>query len=390
MSEAVWQATDSPTVLLNLLEQRGQQRRLRLIACLFFRRLLNASLPHLARARPADPVPGGQAILRLAERLADDPEDATTLATLCKIRTELSIEGQALARLMMTRTTTPPADLLAGQPPILMLPRLLLVASLSQFFLPPSALALAPLDPQLFGAILPLEVAELPPDHPRVEAERRVSQAVAGITNPIEAVQTMLEGLVGIQVDLLLAADGSIGPEPNLQSILGDLRVQPGEEMSPMLQFARDSGQVGIHDLLQYWLREVADPNVPAPTGSAGLIQALGLAFASAGLATLESDHPSLTTFREAERGLVRTIRALAGNPYRQPRIDPTWIQRDDQRVGKLAEILYQEQRWDDLPILGDALEEAGCADRGLLDALHEPAVPARGWWLLDALRIPT
>src|SRR5262249_34682000 len=43
--------------------------------------------------------------------------------------------------------------------------------------------------------------------------------------------------------------------------------------------------------------------------------------------------------------------------------------------------------RFDDLPVLADALEEAGCSDANLLAHLRGPGPHARGCWALDLVR---
>jgi hypothetical protein len=389
MSSEVWQATDSPTVLLRLLEQRGEQRRLRLIACCFFRRLLTefASRIPVILERVNSTRDGWTTLLQLAEQIADAPDDTAPRDALRLVRTELSIDCQALTRVMMQRTTVPLAGVVPGQPPLALLPRLVLVAAVGQFLLRPSPLAEAPLDPATFGEPLEIEVPILPAGHPREAAEQRVEAVLNTIPEVFAAITALLEGLTALEGALILSADGATGPPPNLQNILGELRMQSTDEMVPLLQAALQMGGEPLRDLLQTWMRGLGGAE-PA-TGSHGFVQAWGLGFVCAALATVESESPSLDSFNAAERDLTRTIREMAGNPYRPARLDPMWIHRDDQRVGKLAQAIYEEQRFVDLPILGDALEEAGCPDRDILDALREPSVPFRGWWLLDALRTP-
>ena len=55
--------------------------------------------------------------------------------------------------------------------------------------------------------------------------------------------------------------------------------------------------------------------------------------------------------------------------------------------MARLAEGIYQERAFDHLPILADALEEAGCTDATLLGHLHRPGAHVRGCWVLDLLR---
>jgi hypothetical protein len=51
----------------------------------------------------------------------------------------------------------------------------------------------------------------------------------------------------------------------------------------------------------------------------------------------------------------------------------------------RLAEAIYLACRFEDLPVLADLLEEAGCCESGLLDHLRGPGPHARGCWALDA-----
>jgi hypothetical protein len=52
----------------------------------------------------------------------------------------------------------------------------------------------------------------------------------------------------------------------------------------------------------------------------------------------------------------------------------------------KLAMAVYQERAFDRLPVLADALEEAGCTDAEILGHCRKPAVHVRGCWLVDLL----
>jgi hypothetical protein len=46
---------------------------------------------------------------------------------------------------------------------------------------------------------------------------------------------------------------------------------------------------------------------------------------------------------------------------------------------------VYDERAFDRMPVLGDALEEAGCTDEGVLSHCRS-GVHARGCWVVDAL----
>jgi hypothetical protein len=81
-----------------------------------------------------------------------------------------------------------------------------------------------------------------------------------------------------------------------------------------------------------------------------------------------------------------RLLRCVFGDPFRRPAVDPAWLRWGGGVVGRLAQHVYAEQRYDELPVLADALEEAGCADAELLQHCRDPLGHARGCWVLDLL----
>jgi hypothetical protein len=52
--------------------------------------------------------------------------------------------------------------------------------------------------------------------------------------------------------------------------------------------------------------------------------------------------------------------------------------------VPKLARAIYDDERFDLLPILADALQEAGCTDSDVLAHCHAKARHIRGCWVVD------
>jgi hypothetical protein len=64
---------------------------------------------------------------------------------------------------------------------------------------------------------------------------------------------------------------------------------------------------------------------------------------------------------------------------------DPAWGLWQGGVVVTLAQAIYEEERFQDLPVLGDALEEFGCADTALLAHCHQGGPHVRGCWALDA-----
>jgi hypothetical protein len=68
------------------------------------------------------------------------------------------------------------------------------------------------------------------------------------------------------------------------------------------------------------------------------------------------------------------------------PPIDQQVTGWNEATVVKLASSIYETRRFNDLPILADALEDAGWTNRDILDHCRTPGVHARGCWVVDLL----
>jgi hypothetical protein len=79
-------------------------------------------------------------------------------------------------------------------------------------------------------------------------------------------------------------------------------------------------------------------------------------------------------------------VRDVFGNLFRPVAVDPAWLAWNDGTLVRLARALYDEGAFDRLPVLADALEEAGCTDPDILSHCRAPAAHVRGCWLLDLL----
>jgi hypothetical protein len=66
--------------------------------------------------------------------------------------------------------------------------------------------------------------------------------------------------------------------------------------------------------------------------------------------------------------------------------VDAAWLRWNDQAVLKLAYRIHAEDRFQDLPILADALEEAGCGNEAVLSHLRCGAWHLRNCWVLKAI----
>jgi hypothetical protein len=88
-----------------------------------------------------------------------------------------------------------------------------------------------------------------------------------------------------------------------------------------------------------------------------------------------------------ADAAVRRLLHDLFGNPFRPVKVDRTWLTRNDGLVGKMAHIIRQEARFEDLPILADALEDAGCTEPEILAHCRAAGLHFPGCWVLDRLR---
>jgi hypothetical protein len=78
--------------------------------------------------------------------------------------------------------------------------------------------------------------------------------------------------------------------------------------------------------------------------------------------------------------------REIYGNGFHAVTLDPSWLDLNHGAVRQLAQSIYQERTFADLPFLADALEEAGCSDAVILDHLRSPWPHVRGCWALDLI----
>jgi hypothetical protein len=91
---------------------------------------------------------------------------------------------------------------------------------------------------------------------------------------------------------------------------------------------------------------------------------------------------------REAlEQRQCQVLRDIFGNPVRPtPGVDPTWLAWNGSAVMKIVLAICQEGRFGDLPILGDALEDAGFSDAEILGHCRSSEEHVRGCWVVDLL----
>lgn len=79
-------------------------------------------------------------------------------------------------------------------------------------------------------------------------------------------------------------------------------------------------------------------------------------------------------------------LREIFGNPFRSVTVDERWLMWSGKTVVKLALAIYEERAFERLPILADALEEAGCIDADILNHCRQPEQHVLGCWAVDLL----
>jgi hypothetical protein len=81
-----------------------------------------------------------------------------------------------------------------------------------------------------------------------------------------------------------------------------------------------------------------------------------------------------------------RLLRDIYGNPFRRVPVGLGWLAWNGGTVPKLVRAIYEELAFDRLPVLADALEEAGCTNADLLGHCRQPGEHVRGCWAVDLL----
>jgi hypothetical protein len=87
-----------------------------------------------------------------------------------------------------------------------------------------------------------------------------------------------------------------------------------------------------------------------------------------------------------SEKGFRRKYPMLSRLLRDPPKIDASWLKWGRGTVKRLAKSIHAERKWSELPVLADAMEEAGCADEFLLGHLRAGRRHARSCWVTHLL----
>jgi hypothetical protein len=117
----------------------------------------------------------------------------------------------------------------------------------------------------------------------------------------------------------------------------------------------------------------------------AEILNAAGVAYsASIGKASAAADMASWpdewgNEFSKIARDVFRAI-------LQPVVVDPARLSWKANAIPMMAQAIYDDRAFDRLPILADALEEAGCTDADMLGHCRSPGPHVRGCWVLDLL----
>jgi hypothetical protein len=164
----------------------------------------------------------------------------------------------------------------------------------------------------------------------------------------------------------------TIGFEPDEQIIDLAERINFAERIADGLSTAPDerahrlefhsSISPGSSSPLEWAAHRIADPS--AWEATSGVVIALADRWNDA----------------EAAHGAA-LVRDVFGNPFRPAALDPAW--RTPTAIA-LASQMYESRDFGAMPILADALQDAGCDSDDVLDHCRGPGPHVRGCWVVD------
>jgi hypothetical protein len=129
------------------------------------------------------------------------------------------------------------------------------------------------------------------------------------------------------------------------------------------------------------WCGAYENSNFPAVTASYVLAHNPDVA-SIARTASLAGDDSRV---QQLEKVAVQCnlLRDIFGNPFRPVTVSPNWL---TPAARYLAQAIYDDRAFDRMPILADALEDAGCTNADILNHCRQPGEHCRGCWVVDLL----
>ncbi|VTR96326.1 Uncharacterized protein OS=Sorangium cellulosum (strain So ce56) GN=sce5710 PE=4 SV=1 [Gemmata massiliana] len=100
-------------------------------------------------------------------------------------------------------------------------------------------------------------------------------------------------------------------------------------------------------------------------------------------LVRTQDERPPAIQWAHAQEAARQTdlIRDIFGNPFRPVTFSPDW---GTSTAVALASQMYESRDFGAMPILADALQDAGCDNTDVLDHCRDPGPHVRGCWVVD------
>jgi len=182
----------------------------------------------------------------------------------------------------------------------------------------------------------------------------------------VEVAERVADGFMPVQV--LLEAEASIRvPIDNLE---GRWRASRGRERVALLP---------THEALALGLITLWPQAPKAAYYASSNAYLTAAAIANPGAAS--SDKKYSASRVAEERVQTDLLRDIFGHPFRPVTAEARWL---TSTAAALAQAIYTERAFDRLPILADALEEAGCDEPAVLAHCRSGGPHVRGCWVVD------
>ncbi len=172
--------------------------------------------------------------------------------------------------------------------------------------------------------------------------------------------------------------------------VVGDEQLARGlDDACDAIRDARENGRSDAANMASHVAGDTVWSNEdfresPAGDEFAGAVDAARCTVSAIGYAAY-AEHSDARASKKAElaerKALTGVIRDIFGNPFRSVVFSPTW--RTSAAVA-LAAQMYESRDFGAMPILADALQDAGCNNEDVLSHCRTPGEHVRGCWVVD------
>ncbi len=166
---------------------------------------------------------------------------------------------------------------------------------------------------------------------------------------------------------------------------------EDGQVAESEMDMAKEAARTARHEL-RYPLRAVVDAeSIPeaAPAWAAGAASNTAngnyhpVVYLAARAAACLSQTPYPDAVAAETRAFCPILRCIFGNPFHPVAVHPTWL---TSTAVSIAQQMYNSRDFSAIPILADAIQDAGCDNEDILNHCREPGEHVRGCWVVDLL----